>query len=140
MLEHVELLHLLNLIVAGYLCGLIWFVQLVHYPLMRYVNESDWPRFHAAHTSRTTVAVAWAILADLGLGMALVWSGPNAWTIVALAMSVVALISTFGIQVPLHQRLRDVRSTRSIEMLTSTNWIRTAAWTLRLGLLCVAVS
>lgn len=48
-------------------------------------------------------------------------------------------ISTFYIQVPIHQRLLEIKDTDLLERLVRTNWIRTAAWTIRGGLVAVHV-
>ena len=47
-----RLLLLFNFAVAAYLTGLIWTVQVVHYPSFGLVPKSAWAVFHAAHTRR----------------------------------------------------------------------------------------
>ena len=56
--------------------GLIWFVQVVHYPLYAKVGPQAFAEYHALHVSRTTSVVAPLMLAELG---AAVWLllGPN---------------------------------------------------------------
>ena len=39
------------------LCGLIWVVQLVHYPSFRFVSRGEFRRFHAFHGRRISVPV-----------------------------------------------------------------------------------
>jgi hypothetical protein len=129
------LLHTLNLAVAGYLCGLIWLVQLVHYPLMRHVHPAGWIAFHRAHTRRTTLVVVWAMLAEMALGLWWVMTELTPASTASLSLTLVAWASTFLIQVPLHNKLAGGKEDRAIALLVETNWIRTAAWTLRLVLL-----
>ena len=38
--------------------GLIWFVQIVHYPLMAQVGRDSFAHYEASHTARTTWVVA----------------------------------------------------------------------------------
>ena len=40
-----------------FMTGLIWFVQVVHYPLFSEVEPGDFLRYHAAHPRRTTRVV-----------------------------------------------------------------------------------
>ncbi len=41
---------LLNLILAVYLTGVIWVVQLVTYPALALVGKAEFARYHTAHT------------------------------------------------------------------------------------------
>ena len=38
--------------------GLIWFVQVVHYPLFSSVGQSPFPEYERLHQKRTTLVVA----------------------------------------------------------------------------------
>jgi len=53
----------------------------------------------------------------------------------ALGCLVLIWISTFLIQVPLHHLLEQRADVKSMELLASSNWIRTILWSIRLGLL-----
>jgi hypothetical protein len=44
--------------------GLIWFVQIVHYPLMTRAGREGFARYEAGHTARTTTVVAPLMLAE----------------------------------------------------------------------------
>lgn len=114
--------------------GLIWFVQVVHYPLFAAVGPSAFPAYHAAHTRLTTLVVAPLMLAEAALAVGLVvarvepaWA---VWTGVTLLGAV--WLATFGLSVPRHAWLAahgaDVEVLRT---LVATNWIRTLAWTAR---------
>jgi hypothetical protein len=37
-----------------FMCGLAWFVQVVHYPLMARVGEPQWSEYERAHGTRRT--------------------------------------------------------------------------------------
>jgi hypothetical protein len=49
---------LFNLLTTSMLAGLIWFVQVVHYPLFEEIGEAGWKRYHDHHARRTTTVVA----------------------------------------------------------------------------------
>lgn len=132
----------LNLALASFMAGLIWFVQIVHYPLFLHAGSEAWCSYHVRHTRQTTWVVAPAMLAELAAAVALV-AMPNparplfAW--LALALLVVVWLSTFFWQVPLHNKLSAGCNPRLIRELCLGNWLRTFAWSLRAVVLAVAV-
>jgi hypothetical protein len=115
--------------------GLIWFVQVVHYPLFDLASERRFGRFAEQHQRRTSLVVVPLMLAELGTAIALVVMPPTGvggilpW--VGLALLGVIWLSTALVQVPLHRRLSERRDERAIRRLVATNWIRTVAWTAR---------
>lgn len=115
--------------------GLILFVQVVHYPLMRLVPADAWPEYERRHQQRTTIVVGPIMLAELALAIALLMSDlpepARAMTLAAGALLVLIWASTFLIQVPLHRRLERAQDDQVIRRLVATNWIRTAAWSAR---------
>ncbi|MDQ2772576.1 MAG: hypothetical protein M3Y54_18985 [Bacteroidota bacterium] len=134
-----HLLLLLNFAVAAYLTGLIWTVQVVHYPSFGLVPKAAWPAFHAAHTRRMSYVVLAPMVLELVLAAWLAWAGRAAlpggagwWS-----LGLVGLIwaATFFISVPFHNRLENGFDYIAIDGLTRTNWIRTLAWTVRAALL-----
>ncbi len=54
----------LHLAVTCALVGLIWFVQLVHYPLFAAVGEAGYPDYQRRHVRWTTVVVAPLMLVE----------------------------------------------------------------------------
>src|SRR3954466_7214959 len=59
-----------------FMTGLIWFVQVVHYPLFAEVDPARFRRYHAAHTRATTRAVLIPMILELLSSVALV-RGPG---------------------------------------------------------------
>ena len=47
-----------------YLVGVIWVVQILHYPLLANVGANGYVAYHNLHTSRITPVVAPAMIAD----------------------------------------------------------------------------
>ncbi len=127
----------LQLLTTLAMFGLIWFVQVVHYPLFLQVGPAQFPAYEAAHASRTTYVVAPLMLLELASSLALLLPGWRpaavgafeAWA-GALLVAVIWL-STALLQVPLHNQLQAGYSAELIRRLVATNWIRTAAWTAR---------
>ncbi|GJM25662.1 MAG: hypothetical protein DHS20C16_20770 [Phycisphaerae bacterium] len=115
--------------------GLIWFVQLVHYPLMGHVGESGFADYEAQHTRRTTWIVAPLMLVELLSASALlVCINSDSGRMLAgvgFAFVVLNWVSTAFIQVPCHRKLTEGFDANAVDRLVATNWIRTVAWTLR---------
>ena len=125
----------LQLVVSAYLVGLIWLIQLIHYPSFTSISAERWNFFHQAHTAAMGLLAGGPMVIALLLGLWLAWrtGGPLQYT--ALACELAAWIVTFAISVPLHQRLAAGPDPQAIALLISTNWLRTAAWTVKLGVL-----
>ena len=114
------------------MAGVIWFVQLVHYPLFARVANGDFAAFACDHQRRTAWVVAPLMLGEASAATWLLfaWSGRIAvWIGWLLLLSI--WLSTALYQVPLHRRLAIGFDRRAVRQLISTNWWRTAAWTAR---------
>ena len=123
------------------LFGLIWIVQLVHYPGFAYVAPERWATFHAHHTTSITVIVLPLMVTELALGGLLwKWSGWDRRFIVLWALAIGTWISTFLLSVPLHEQLAAGYDGAAIEALARTNWPRTVLWSVRAAWLGIAWS
>lgn len=134
-----RLISLIPMIHAGatwFMVGLIWFVQVVHYPLMGAVPESGFSAYAVAHQRRATWVVGPVMLLEAGSALLLVLlphgqvaSVPTRW--IGLGALAFIWISTFAVQVPLHARLATGFDRAAWKRLVATNWLRTITWTLR---------
>ncbi len=122
-----------------YMTGLIWFVQVVHYPLFGKVGLSNFTTYESQHTMRTGWVVAPIMLLELASTSLLMLYRPHFIqpyeAIVLVLLTIGVWASTFFIQVPLHSTLIGGMDWESIRKLVSSNWIRTVLWTCK-GLLC----
>lgn len=120
-----------------FMCGVIWFVQLVHYPhFARYARE-NFREAMLGHQTRTGRVVFGPMLVELLTGVALVALRPDSPLVwVGLALVGVWGFSTALVQIPLHNRLAEGGFDPAVHRrLVRSNWIRTAAWTAR-AVLC----
>lgn len=116
-----------------WLAGMIWMVQVVHYPLFALVGEDGFAAYEAAHSSRISglllgpwaiqgIATAWVLLAPP--------AGVPRWLALAGgALAAATVVVTVAVSVPQHQALSDGFDAAAHARLVSTNWWRTAAWT-----------
>ncbi|MES3628916.1 MAG: hypothetical protein PPP56_01985 [Longimonas sp.] len=118
--------------------GVIWVMQLVHYPLFAYVGSDTYATYQTLHMNRIT----WIVLPVMALelitaGLLAAGYVPGVSALQAwVGAGLLALIwgSTGLVQAPLHGLLADGFSTRTHTWLVASNWIRTVAWTVRGGL------
>lgn len=135
---------LIQILATSMMTGIIWFVQVVHYPLFTRIPKEGFTRYEQAHTVRTGWVVAPLMLLELGTALLLLVYRPeeNPLPISTSPLYLAALgclafiwLSTFLVQVPLHGVLEKRPDHGAMLRLDRTNWIRTIFWTLRLGLL-----
>lgn len=123
--------------------GLIWFVQIVHYPLMGRVGEQGYEAYQDAHMRRTGWVVGPLMLAEMCTAAALIFTLPAAaypLTISGIVMLALIWVSTATLQVPAHHRMLDGFDAQAHRRLVGTNWIRTVLWTARGVLACVLIA
>lgn len=120
----------IHLAVSWALVGLIWTIQLVHYPSFRYVP--DFLDFHPHHTSSITIVVGPLMLAEIILAGWLALQAAWAWPQLAPFLIVIAIwgLTVFW-AIPLHEKLGVERSDEVIEQLITANWPRTILWTIK---------
>lgn len=129
----------MSTICALYMTGVIWMVQLAHYPLMAHIGPESFKDYQRANLPSTTWVVMPIMILEVvsaaGQVMALIKGDFQAPHFTLHLLSVAALImiwlSTFFLQVPLHQKLLSSKDEVLIQKLVASNWIRTLAWSLR---------
>jgi len=114
-----------------FMAGLIWFVQVVHYPLFGQVGSADFSAYQRLHSRNTTWVVGPPMLIELVTAVAIAWRGGGTWTWVALALLATAWGSTWLLQVPAHARLERGFDAATHRRLVNTNWVRTVGWSAR---------
>lgn len=136
----VKQLIIIQLLVTSALTGLIWIVQLVHYPGFRYVDQTQFVDFQYHHMRSISYVVVPLMLVELVLAC---WSqtafwGKNEVYLISTAsiLLIVIWLVTFLVSSPIHSQLvTRGYDEKLIARLVNTNWIRTLAWSLRLGTL-----
>ena len=121
----------LQIAASTMMAGLIWFVQIVHYPLFAAVGPAEFALYSDRHRARTTYVVAPLMLAEAICAAALVVLVGSTLSWIGLTLVAVLWLSTFAVQVPLHARLAQGWEVRAGRLLVATNWVRTLGWTTR---------
>ena len=115
--------------------GVIWIVQVVHYPLFDQVGEATFRGYHADHNVLITYIVLPMMLLEAGTAALFILQRPSyispaeAW--IGLILVGIAWGTTFFMSVPQHGALAAGFNQQAYETLVNTNWFRTIAWSLR---------
>ena len=114
-----------------YMTGIIWFVQLVQYPLFNRIGQERFAEYENNYTSRTGWVVGPAMLIELATAIALIYFQHNWVPWIGFALLTVIWGSTIFRQIPQHKRLEKGFDATTQQKLVRTNWIRTLAWSAR---------
>lgn len=133
--QTLKIIFLLHLAATLVMVGVIWIVQVVHYPLFSAVGSDGFASYQAEHSRRITYIVGPLMLFELATAALFVIARPpsisasSAW--IGLALVIAIWGSTLALQVPQHSILGGGFDAAAHRTLVLTNWIRTAAWTAR---------
>jgi hypothetical protein len=126
----------LHLVATLFMAGVIVFVQVVHYPLMRHVGAAEFLGYERQHTVRTGWVVIPPMVVELGCSLWIaamsLGSADAAMALAGLALLAVIWVSTGLLQGPAHGRLIRGFDAEVHRRLLLTNWIRTVAWLARI--------
>jgi len=119
---------------ACIMVGVIWFVQLVHYPLLALIPVESAPAVAEKH-QRWTSFVVGPPMAIEGISTLILWArtprGVWWWLTWANgAFLAIALLCTIFLSVPRHARMLEAPDEHVGKELVRTNWPRTIAWTM----------
>lgn len=121
-----------NIAVSWGLLILIWLVQIIIYPGFQRISDDDFAGYHRWYVKRISSVVLPLMIAELTL--TIFWVRTDGYAISSVFAGLLVLIvwlSTFMLQVPIHNQLKKGKNGMQIQRLVITNWIRTAAWSLK---------
>ena len=134
---------LLHLFATVFMTGVIWIIQILHYPLLNMVGREHFSAYEAAHTNLITIVVAPVMLLELGLTAWIFFAPPASvpaslnW-LNAILLAII-WFSTVFLQVPQHSILSNGFDQNAYRFLVNSNWIRTVAWSARAVIASVMV-
>lgn len=113
-----------------FMLGIIWFVQVVHYPMFNFLRYDDGNNPHKEHQKRTSYVIVPAMFLELGSNIWMLFHPYPSFIVVLilLVLTIVILGITFIVQVPCHHSLKREPSKAIIDRLVKTNWVRTFLW------------
>ena len=118
--------------------GVVWTMQLVHYPSFALIEPAHFAEFAWRHSRTTsTLVVPLMLLEAITAAILLVRPSvnfPAPAPLLGAVLLLIAWFSTFALQVPCHRHLAGGFDAAAHRRLVRTNWLRTIAWTARSGL------
>ena len=128
---------IIHLIATSVMVGVIWVIQLVHYPSFHFIELKQYTTFQRFHMSRISYVVIPAMLTELFTLILIVISMDQIDTLVLasaiLLMFIWLMTAVFFSGV--HQKLTLGYEQTVVDKLVKLNWGRTLLWTLRLFLI-----
>jgi hypothetical protein len=136
------LFFLTNLTVTAVMTGLIWTIQLVHYPFFHRLEKENFNKHMDEHRKKISFIVLPVMLIELAtsVGLVLMESSFRGVFVIGLLMLIAIWLSTALLQVPSHSKLAFGYTKSEADKLVKYNWIRTILWTGRLILMLLILS
>ncbi|MCB1082180.1 MAG: hypothetical protein KDK63_03435 [Chlamydiia bacterium] len=130
-----------QLAVTWILVGIMWFSQVVHYPLYKKIKEG-FVEYERSHIKRSALLLAPLMVIEAITAFFLISESPSGVLTTLAGINLIFLIliwlSTFLFQVSFHQKLSIRFSPKILRNLITSNWVRTILWTLK-GLLMICI-
>ena len=130
---------IIHLIATSVMVGVIWVIQLVHYPSFHFIELKQYTTFQRFHMSRISYVVIPAMLTELFTLILIVISMNQIDTLV-LASAILLIfiwLMTAVFFSGVHQKLTLGYDQTVVDKLVKLNWGRTLLWTLRLLLISI---
>ena len=119
--------------------GLIWTIQLVHYPGFLHIGSDTYKAYQEFHMRAITLLVGPSMLAELAatvlITMALYHSPYRLLIILSALVLIFIWLHTAFLASPLHGKLLNGFQPELIRKLVDINWWRTIAWSIRSAIL-----
>ena len=126
-----------HLIFTSIMTGVIWVIQIVHYPSFHFIEKELYTAFQKFHMNKISIIVIPIMLAELITGMMLFLDrgSKSPFLIISFVILVLIWLITGVFFSKAHNELIAGYQELVINQLVAMNWIRTLLWTLRLLLL-----
>ena len=123
----------MHLALASIMVGVIWVIQLVHYPSFRFTDREKYVSFQIFHMRNISFIVVPVMILEFLSGLLLVLYHSNHVSLLRISFFLLLIIwlvtALFFAQI--HQKLSKGYDETLVRNLVSLNWIRTLLWTIR---------
>ena len=130
----------LSLIVNSFLVGIILVVQVVCYPIFLNVAISSFQLYHKEYINRISIIVIPAMILESITTIILLIVNDTIYVKIMCLLLFIIWLSTFFIQLPLHNRIQKRYKVDYIKKLIVSNYLRTILWVLKLGCIILIIS
>jgi len=131
----VSLIVLTHTFATLFMVGVIWLVQIVHYPLYHHIHAQSFPDYEVQHVNKITLVVAPVMFIEATTALILMVRAPAGFPLWARLLGLVLVIviwgATLALNVPQHNQLSYQFDRAVLDQMIRANWIRTLAWSAR---------
>lgn len=131
-----------HLAATWFLVGIIWMIQLIHYPSFSSIDTAKYANFQQTHMRGMgrLIGLPWLIegLAVLALFAVAPDFPTRLLALVGGLLEATVIGVTILSSIPAHEALSTGYSPTAHERLLRSNWVRTAAWTAR-GIIAIVM-
>ena len=137
--SHLTSLLYTHVIATSIMVGLIWFVQLVHYPSFHYIDRDRYSSFHSFHTKSISKIVVPVMLLESVTAMLLLYGLQTIEALLSISFVILIIIwiVTGIFFTRTHRILLMGYNKNIINRMVGLNWIRTILWSIRLVFLFI---
>lgn len=127
-----SLLLIFNIAISWGLFILIWLVQIIIYPGFRRTPAEEFVGYHRWYVIRISAVVLPLMMGEAIIAIGwMLFEGYTFFNLVCGILVAIVWLSTFSLQVPVHNQLQFGKDGMKISRLVVTNWIRTIAWSIK---------
>lgn len=134
---------ILHLVSTSIMVGVIWIIQLVHYPTFLFIDKQKYMKFQEFHMSRVSYIVMPTMIAELFSGIYILFYNNvlmvNTFFLLASFSLLLNWVITALVFVKIHNGLLIKYEKNIILLLVKLNWLRTILWSLRLVFLAIII-
>ena len=136
-MTHLQSILALHLAATLIMTGVIWVIQLVHYPSFLYIEKSKFSYFEIFHSKQISKVVIPLMLLELLTAALLIYikTHSNKLMVANFLLLTATWLVTFFFSARYHKKLVDGFSEAYILKLIKTNWLRTILWSIRSSIL-----
>ena len=127
----------LQILSCYFMTGVIWIIQLVHYPSFKYIEFKQFLNFQNFHTQTITFIVGPMMVLEIFSAFYLLIAFEfSAFWVIHSALLIGIWLCTAFLSVPIHTLLAQPHISvderlQMVKLLVKTNWPRTLLWTIR---------
>jgi len=126
----------LHIITTSIMIGVIWVIQLVHYPSFHYIDRSSYELFQDFHMRNISWIVFPVMSVELVTGILLIQSpifgSSNKLFFISMILLALIWFLTATLFISIHKNLSKGFNKDIINKLVNLNWLRTILWSLRI--------
>ena len=118
----IHILSDVHFISTSLMVGIIWVIQLLHYPAFHFIKEIDYVEFQHFHMQRISFIVVPVMILEFLSAFILVYYIQSNLLILCLGILIVIWLVTFVFFTKLHQRLLNGYDKSIVDKLVQINW------------------